>query len=293
MASEGPDPVRVALEAALGRTVRIESRRALGGGDISRVERLQTDAGPFVVKSHPSPPTGFFGAEAASLTALRSSRTSLRIPEVVAVSDDGPSFLVLEDLGAGRQAADFDEAFGRGLAEVHRHRAKQFGFDRQTYCGTTGQPNTWNDRWVHFYGAGRLGHQLTLASRAGLLSAADGERMDQLIDRLDALIDEPPEGPALIHGDLWAGNLLVASTGTPSLIDPSAYFAHREAELGMMLLFGGFAARVYAAYNEAFPLDAGWRERNPLYQLYHLLNHLNLFGGAYHAQVMGVVRRFV
>jgi fructosamine-3-kinase len=273
--------------------VRIESRRALGGGDISQVDRLQTDAGPFVVKSHPSPPNGFFGAEAASLTALRASRTSLRIPEVVAVHDDRPAFLVLEDLGSGRKAADFDDAFGRGLAEVHRHGADRFGFDQQTYCGTTAQPNTWSDRWVGFYGEARLGHQLTLASRAGLLAAADGKSIDRLIERLDTLIDEPPEGPALVHGDLWAGNLLVASTGAPSLIDPSAYFAHREAEMGMMLLFGGFSTRVYAAYNEAFPLDIGWRERNPLYQLYHLLNHLNLFGGAYRAQVMGVVRRFV
>jgi len=286
------DPVEAALRTALARPVRTLGRRALGGGDISQVERVETDAGTFIVKSHPSPPPGFFGAEAAGLAALRASGTSLRIPAVVAVSDDTPAFLVLEDLGAGRPSGGFDEAFGRGLAELHRQRSDRFGFERQTFCGTTTQPNPWTDRWVDFYREARLGHQLDLAERSGQLSPAELRSAGHLLERLDAWIDEPAEGPSLIHGDLWSGNLHVSETGAPSLIDPSASFSHREAELGMMQLFGGFGARVYRAYEEAFPLDAGWRERNPLYQLYHLLNHLNLFGGGYRSQVMAVVRRF-
>jgi fructosamine-3-kinase len=104
---------------------------------------------------------------------------------------------------------------------------------------------------------------------------------------------EPPQGPALVHGDQWSGNLHTAADGSPALIDPAAYYAHREAEFGMMTLFGGFSPRVYAAYDEALPLAAGWRERNPLYQLYHLMNHLNLVGAGYHGQVMGIVKRYV
>jgi len=282
-----------ALSSALGRPVRIARSEAVGGGDISDVARLHTDAGTFIAKSHPSPPTGLFQAEAAGLAALLASGTSLRIPRVIAIGDRMPAWLILEDLGAGRPSAEFDEAFGRGLAELHRHTAAQFGFEQDTFCGTTRQPNAWTDSWIEFYRQSRLGFQLDLATRAHLLSADEASRVSRLIDTLDTIIDEPADGPSLIHGDLWSGNLHVASNGAPSLIDPSVSFAHREAELGMMRLFGGFSERVYAAYHEAFPLEPDWRERNPIYELYHLLNHLNLFGGGYRGQVLAVVGRFV
>jgi fructosamine-3-kinase len=285
--------VESALERALGRPVRIDRRVPLGGGDVSQVERLHTTQGPFVLKTDRYRLPGVFSAEAEGLSALRASGTSLRVPAVIACSDEEPAFLVLEDLGQGRAQPDDDERFGRGLAELHRRGSDRFGFERRTFCGTTPQPNGWAHRWVDFYRDARLGHQLDLARRTDRLSTSEGRALELLIERLDALIDEPAEGPALIHGDLWSGNLHVAVTGVPSLIDPSASFSHREAELGMMQLFGSFGPRVYEAYDEAFPLDAGWRERNPLYQLYHLLNHLNLFGEAYRAQVMATVRCFV
>ena len=284
--------VEAALTKAVGRDVRVRSRVALGGGDISHVQRLDTDAGTFVLKSHPHPPTGLFQAEARGLAALASSGTSLRVPLVIACSDT-PPFLLLEDLGRGNRTRDFDDAFGRGLAELHHHSSADYGFDTDNFCGATPQPNPHRPGWVAFYAEARLGYQIAIASRAGLLRTTDRDRLDQLVSRLDTWIDEPEEGPALIHGDLWSGNLHVAADGMPALIDPAASFSHREAELGMMTLFGGFASRMFAAYEEAFPLDAGWRERNPLYQLYHLLNHLNLFGHGYHGQVMTVVSRYV
>jgi fructosamine-3-kinase len=200
--------------------------------------------------------------------------------------------IVLEDLGTAQPGNTFDEAFGRGLAELHRQSARQFGFERETFCGTTRQPNAWTGRWVDFYAESRLRHQLDLATRANLLSSGEAARVQQVIDRLDTIIDEPLDGPALVHGDLWSGNLHVAAGGVPALIDPSASFSHREAEFGMMRLFGGFSPRVYAAYGEAFALEPGWQERNPLYQLYHLLNHLNLFGGEYRGQVMAIVNPY-
>ena len=282
-----------ALTSALGRPVRVARSQPLGGGDISEVARVHTDAGTFIVKSHPSPPSGLFNAEAAGLTALRASGTSLRIPEVIVVDDGPPAFLIIEDLGSGRPAVGFDEAVGRGLAQLHRHTAQRFGFERDTFCGTTRQPNAWTGSWVDFYRQSRLGFQLDLAAHAHLLSPAEASRISRLIGTLDTILDEPADGPSLIHGDLWSGNLHTASSGAPSLVDPSVSFAHREAELGMMRLFGGFSERVYAAYDEAFPLEPEWRERNAVYQLYHLLNHLNLFGGTYRGQVMAVVDRFV
>jgi protein-ribulosamine 3-kinase len=286
------DAIAATLASALGTEVRILSLRGLGGGDISVVERVVTSVGAFVVKSHASAPGGFFRAEAAGLAALGSSGTSLRVPAVGAVRDEAPALIVLEDLGHGDRFPRFDDAFGRGLAELHGHGAAKYGFDVDTFCGLTRQPNAWADSWVAFYGQARLGHQVSLARHAGLLTTSDATRLERLIARLDTLIDEPAEGPVLIHGDLWSGNLHMASDDAPALIDPSCYFAHREAEFGMMTLFGGFSARAYEAYNEVLRLEPGWRERTPIYQLYHLLNHLNLFGGGYHSQVMAIAKRF-
>lgn len=285
--------VAKALGRALGGAVRIDARRPLGGGSINRTEILETNAGTFVLKSNRDAPSGLFQAEADGLTALRGSGTSLVIPRVVAVYDGAPAFLVIEHLAAGPRATGFDEALGRGLAELHRLTGPRFGFPGDTFCGTTRQPNAWTDRWVTFYASSRLGYQARIASDAGRIGAGDRRAIDRLIDRLGRWIGEPATGPSLIHGDLWSGNLHRDAAGGPALIDPAVAFAHREAELGMMTLFGGFSERTYAAYDEAFPLEPGWRDRLPIYQLYHVMNHLNLFGGGYHAETMRIVRRYV
>jgi fructosamine-3-kinase len=282
--------VESALERALGRPVRIDRRVPLGGGDVSQVERLHTTQGPFVLKTDRYRLPGVFSAEAEGLSALRASGTSLRVPAVIACSDEEPAFLVLEDLGQGRAQPDDDERFGRGLAELHRATAERFGFARDNFCGATPQPNPWTSRWIDFYAHARLAPQLERASRTGLLSSGERERIERLIAHLDSWLTEPAEGPALIHGDLWSGNRHVAADGRPAVIDPAVCYAHREAELGMMTLFGGCSSRVFAAYEEAFPLEPGWQDRNPLYQLYHLMNHLNLFGRGYHGQVMAIVK---
>jgi fructosamine-3-kinase len=294
MSGAGEDIAR-AIERAIGAPVRIRGRTPLGGGSINDTTLLDTTAGPFILKSHRQAPARMFQAESDGLDALRAIATTLAVPRVIAVGPEAPgsfSFLVLEYLPAGRRRADFDEALGGGLAELHRATANQFGFATDNYCGATPQPNPWTDRWMDFYGQSRLGYQLHLATDSGLVSHDDRRRIESLIRRLGEWIDEPASGPSLIHGDLWSGNLHTDEDGKPALIDPAAYYAHREAELGMMTLFGGFSPRVFAAYEAAFPLEPGWRDRNSLYQLYHLLNHLNLFGGAYHSQVMAVVRRF-
>jgi fructosamine-3-kinase len=274
----------------------VRRRTPLGGGCVSRVERLETSAGSFVLKYMLDAPPELFAAEAAGLHALGAAGSGLVIPRVVAASagDDAlaePPLLVVEFLPAASPTSHTYEQVGRGLAELHRAMAPAFGFDRDTYCGATRQPNAWTPRWVAFYAAHRLGHQVTMARDAGRLSSGDRDVLDRMVRRLDRWLAEPA-APSLIHGDLWSGNLHITTGGAPALLDPAVYYAHREAEFGIMTLFGGFPARVYEAYDEVFPLEAGWRDRVPIYQLYHLLNHLNLFGAGYHTQTMAIARRF-
>jgi fructosamine-3-kinase len=285
--------IAAVIGQALGSSVRVERVMGLSGGSISDVTRVDTTAGVFVVKSHPNAPDGLFQAEADGLAALRASGTSLAIPRVIAATTGQPSFLVIEYLGAGRSGGGFDERLGVGLAELHRATTSRFGFHADNFCGATPQPNPWTGRWIDFYRESRLGHQLRLAVDAGHVSPADSSRIERLMQRLDDWIDEPASGPSLIHGDLWSGNLHVTDDGQPALIDPAVSYSHREAELGMMRLFGGFSARVFAAYEAAWPLPPGWRDRNGLYELYHLMNHLNLFGAGYHSQLMAMVGRYV
>lgn len=333
--------VAAALAEALGRRLSIEAIVPLGGGCISEAARLQTSAGPYFAKWHPTPPPGMFAVEAEGLAALLASGTTLVVPEPVVWRDGGdgeggrhggdwrdrgagasglpgnwrdraaggdrgpgaeggPGFLVTTWLTPGRPGPAFDEQLGTGLAELHRATADAFGFGRDGYCGSTPQPNGWLAKWVDFYRERRLRHQVRLARDAGRMDGEERRLYDRLLDRLEDRLPEDGEAPALIHGDLWSGNLYVAgggasgraADGTPGLVDPAAYYAHREAELGMMTLFGGFGGRVFAAYEAAWPLAPGWRERNGLYQLYHLLNHLNLFGGGYGAQALAVARRY-
>ncbi|HEX5214176.1 MAG TPA: fructosamine kinase family protein [Vicinamibacterales bacterium] len=265
----------------------------LGGGSINVVERVDTASGTVIRKSRRDAPPGFFRAEADGLRALAASGTPLIVPAVIDCSGDGDAFLLIEDLGEGARAHDFDARLGAGLAALHRATASRFGFDHDNFCGLTPQPNTWTDRWIDFYRDQRLGHQQSRAMHRDLLSSAELARLDRLRARLGDWIDEPATGPSLIHGDLWSGNVHVTGDGAPALIDPAVSYSHREAELGMMTLFGGFSPRVFDAYADAWPLEPGWRERLPIYELYHLLNHLNLFGGGYRGQVMAVVDGFV
>ncbi len=284
--------VRAALAEVFGPQCRILGRGRLSGGDINEAERLDTSAGPVFLKWNPAALPGLFSSEAAGLRALRACDSGLVVPEVLAFADGGPhepGFLMTSFLEPGPRVADFDERLGLGLARLHATSRATYGFERDNYLGTTPQPNPSVGRWLDFYGEHRLGHQVTLARRKGLLSGDDVRRCERLVERLDHwLVDHPP---ALIHGDLWAGNLH-HHQGRPALIDPAPYYGHPEAELGMMTLFGGFGPTVYAAYEQASGLASDWRQRQPLYQLYHLLNHANLFGGGYVSQSMSIVRRY-
>jgi len=198
---------------------------------------------------------------------------------------------VMELLEPGRGGRDHDERLGHGLAALHRRTRETFGFPATTYCGSTPQDNASAVDWPSFYRERRLGPLLRRIDGDRPLSVADRSLLERLAARLPDLLTIPSR-PALIHGDLWSGNVLSTPRG-PALVDPACSYADREMEFGITTLFGGFSERFWEAYQEAWPLAAGWRERNALYRLYHLLNHHLIFGGRYAAEALAVARRFV
>jgi fructosamine-3-kinase len=281
------DDLRSALEANIGA---IRSITPVGGGDINEAARVETTDARYFVKWNYRPRPRMFQVEARGLNLLAAAH-ALRIPRVIAVIDQ-PAALVLEwiDLGSNKSAAA--EALGRGLAQQHRSTAEQYGLDHDNYIGSTPQPNTQARSWIEFYRLHRLGVQRDLAHRNGYLTSDRARRLDRVMDHLDQWIDEASVVPALLHGDLWGGNNLIDTQGSPVLIDPAVYYGDRAAEIAFTELFGGFSPRFYAAYNEAWPLDRGYADRRDLYNLYHLLNHLNLFGEGYGGSVDAILRHY-
>lgn len=281
-ASPLPPAVQDAVQSVLGGPLRNISR--LSGGDTSAAYRLERGAEAFVVKVRQEQgeyPALFF-AEAQGLHLLRQTGT-LAVPEVVGygttTSYRTPShwtYLILHYLPPAAQTPQQQEALGQGLAALHRHTAPQFGGTPDNFMGSLPQANPAAPTAAEFFWQARLEPQLR---RAGaVLTAPERQGFERLREHLPALI--PTEPPALVHGDLWHGNVLYTSAG-PALIDPAATFSHREVDLSLMRLFGGFNERVFAAYQEALPLAAGWQARADLWNLYPLLVHVNLFGGSY------------
>jgi len=283
-----------ALEAALAERLgsRVTGASALAGGDINAAFELElADGRRLFMKTNADAPNGMFRAEARGLAWLGEAR-AVRLPAVVAVSGEtGPSFLVLELLESAPRRKNFDEELGRALAALHRATPGAFGLDHSNFIGSLPQSNAAHGRWVDFFRSERLAPMLERAQERGRATSAMRRGFERLFARLPELAG-PEEPPARLHGDLWGGNLHVDETGAPCLIDPAAYGGHREMDLAMMRLFGGFSERVFAAYAEAFPLAGRHAERVPLYQLYPLLVHVNLFGGGYASSVERVLERY-
>ncbi len=266
--------------------------KALSGGCINDCFAVHTGAGPVFVKTNASVPPGFFAAEKDGLDALGSARTSLVIPRVLALhpgtAGTGRQTLVLEWLEPAPADDATWEALGRGLAELHRRAAARHGFSSDNFLGATPQPNGWMDDWAGFFAERRLGHMLRLLEGRGVLPSDARRTYDALLRKLPELLSHAP-APSLLHGDLWAGNFLATTRG-PALLDPASHHGDRECDLAMMRLFGGFPPIVFDAYAEAWPLPDGWKERQPVYRLYHLLNHQYLFGAPYGAQALAEAR---
>ena len=293
--------------------------RGLGGGCINQVSRVVfEDGGSLVVKQNPEAPPDMFEAERVGLAALSqaaavsqetaavsktgSDALGLRIPKVYGVS---AHYLVLEDLGDGRPGAGFWEELGAGLARLHAAEGfgdgaddgPRFGFSTDNYCGLTRQANPPTDDGHEFFAEHRLRALGRRCREKGLLDSGDMGRLNYMAAHLKQWI--PVQPAVLIHGDLWSGNIHCCSDGRPALIDPATHRGWAEAELAMTWLFGGFAPGFYDAYRETaadmgpeYALRPDWEERRNIYNLYHLLNHLLLFGGGYGRQVRGVLTRF-
>ena len=271
-----PD-LRSEIERLLGQPV--ESAAPVGGGDVADAFRLALGDGTTVfAKTHPSAPPGFFTTEAAGLAWLREAG-AVPVPEVLAASDD-PPLLVLEWIPPGAPDAGTEERFGRDLAALHAAGAPCFGREDRRSTGSRGLPNEPAADWATSYADNRLRPLARLAADAGALPGTAVRELEAVADRLPEL-GGPPEPPARLHGDLWAGNRVVGAGGTSWLIDPAAHGGHREFDLAMMLLFGGFGADCFAAYAEVSPLAPGFEERVPLHQLAPLAVHAIKFGGGY------------
>jgi fructosamine-3-kinase len=259
----------------------------VSGGDINEAFSARlADGRRIFVKTNAQADPAMFPTEASGLRWLAEAGR-LCVPRVIAVSSGRagePAFLVLEFLRSAPRRSNFDEELGRGLAEMHRFGAPGFGLDYDNFIGRLPQNNGPRDTWPEFYRERRLEPQLRLALDGGRVPPALAAAFDRLFTRLAELVG-PAEPVARLHGDLWGGNLHVDERGAPCLIDPAVYGGHREVDLAMMKLFGGFGPRVFAAYDEAHALAAGHAERVLLYQLYPLLVHVNLFGGGYAGQV--------
>jgi fructosamine-3-kinase len=284
--------IRAALQDLLGSTVLSTPSIRVEGGCTHECFRFETTKGPVFVKVADVTSRNQFDAEVAGLAELQSA-DAIRVPTTVSVGAVGNhALLVLEWLDLSKSTAASDARLGEQLAKQHRVTRNQYGWRMNNYVGATTQPNVWSTDWLHFWRTHRYGAQLNLA----VINGADGrflERATLLNVLMDSFFTSYIPDASLLHGDLWSGNYAVDNQGTPVIFDPAVYYGDRECDLAMTLLFGGFSRNFYAAYESAWPLDDGWRARIELYNLYHVLNHYNLFGGQYLARAATMVEKLL
>lgn len=278
------------ISAATGVPFAPGAPRAVGGGCINDSALLSAGERAYFVKLNRAALLPMFEAEAAGLEILAATAT-LRVPRPLLTGTvGGQAFLVMEALDLGGSGARGGAArAGQLLAALHRTTRPEYGWERDNFIGATPQINTPDRDWVAFWRTRRLGFQLALAARNGYGGRLQ-ERGERLLAALDQVLDHHPPA-SLLHGDLWGGNLGYDRSGQPVIFDPAVYFGDREADLAMTELFGGFGADFYAAYREAWPLAPEYAVRKWLYNLYHVLNHLNLFGGGYLRQAENLIER--
>ncbi len=283
------------LHQATGEKVSVELGISISGGCINNAASLKTSLGETLfLKYNTNADPFMFRGEANGLEELSKGKT-LRIPRVYGYSDDDSKdtpFILMEYIASGPKDKGFYEAFGRGFAGMHRVTQKQYGFSEDNYIGSTPQINGWMDNWPDFFRERRLGYQIDLARKSGLWDDQMDRWWESLSFRLEEFIGTPYEPPSLLHGDLWSGNYMAGPEGEPCIIDPAVYYGSREADLAMTEVFGSFDSRFYDAYRESYPIEPDYKDRKEIYKLYHLLNHLNLFGRSYEASVRSILKHF-
>lgn len=287
-----------ALYALFGEGIKIENASRISGGDINEAYGLTLTNGKCIfMKSNTKENLSFFTAEAAGLDAIARTK-AIGTPQILGVGTDeergGYSFLLLEFISGKNHSKKYWEDFARQLSDMHRAETAglisdgTYGFDSDNYIGRHSQINTGYDTWTEFFRDCRLEPQFQDAAR--YFDREDRKRITRLLDHLDEILVEP-EYPSLLHGDLWGGNVIAGNDGRAWLIDPAVYVGHAEADLAMTELFGGFPSAFYDAYKEVAPFRPGYERRRDVYNLYHLLNHLNLFGKMYLSEVRHMISR--
>ncbi len=273
-------PIVDEIERATTSTFKLVNVRSLAGGDINSAYCLEGNSKAYFVKLNRADKIDMFAAEIDGLKELVKTRT-VRVPNPVAHGiTESHSFIVMEFIEFGTSRKTSERLFGQQLALLHQKTQPYFGWHRDNTIGSTPQPNQKEDNWVNFFEKNRLQHQLTLAASKGYrghLQTSGEQLCHHLTDFFSAYMPQP----SLLHGDLWGGNAATDQQGDPVIFDPACYYGDREADIAMTELFGGFSQDFYAAYRETFPLDPGYTTRKKLYNLYHILNHLNLFGSGY------------
>jgi len=277
------------ISQVTGTDARRCTTQPIGGGCINQAFQLTTGSSSYFIKINRADRLAMFEQEAKGLKLLSSTHT-LRTPAVICAGKTGiTAYLVLEFIQMGGHGNA--ETAGQQLALLHQTTANSFGNSHDNFIGSSRQINQFCDNWTNFWHQQRLGYQLKLAKQNGYPGRLQSQG-EQLQAQLPALLDHKP-APSLVHGDLWSGNLGYATDGEPVIYDPAVYYGDRETDLAMSELFGGFSDRFYAAYNEVWPLPPGYTLRKTLYNLYHILNHLNLFGGGYEQQALIMMKRLL
>ena len=269
------------IHQATDQPFQANHRRSIGGGSVNQAYALVDGSQAYFVKINQASRIAMFEAEAIGLREMAATAT-IRVPQVICWGlADSSAYIVLEWLDFGYGTHEAWEAMGRNLAAMHRATsAAGFGWNQDNTIGFIPQRNAWTADWTEFFTTHRIGYQLQLARKRGG-RFADGDR---LLDRIPEILAGHTPQPALVHGDLWSGNAAVTQTEEPVIFDPATYYGDREVDLAMSELFGSFPPNFYRAYEQAFPLAPGYDRRKTLYNLYHILNHYNQFGGGYEAQ---------
>ena len=277
------------ISEATGTPQEFIEETHLGGGCINEARKLETTAETWFVKLNTSDFSDIFSVEADALEELRQTE-AIRVPKPITHGiSKGRAFLVLEYIELKSAKPRSQAKAGEQLAELHQHSTDQFGWKQDNVIGATLQINKWTDCWIDFYREHRLQYQFDIAERNGRTFTGS----DVLLDGLDTFfVDYDPE-PSLLHGDLWGGNMSFDLQGNPVIYDPATYYGDRETDIAFTEMFGGFSPDFYRAYDQAWPLDPGFSVRKELYNLYHYLNHHNLFGGGYANTAQSMITRLI
>ena len=285
------------LADVLGQDIELDTWQPVSGGSIHQAWHVTSNNNQhFFIKTNQANKYHTLKAEYLGLQELNnhiSQENPLRIPKVYTLNrNEQYSWLILEYINFGQQTPTSQAALGHGLALLHQHTAPQFGFSSDNVIGESLQTNIWTKDWLSFWAEQRLGTQFKLAAQHGFYNSIQNEA-EQLLNLLPQLLQDHQPTPSLLHGDLWAGNAACDDAGNPIIFDPAVYYGDRECDLAMTALFGGFSADFYAAYNHVYPLDSGYEQRKDLYNLYHILNHANLFAGGYIGQSQSMMQQII